>query len=167
MEEEEFRRAFREHKDSIYAFTYRLTGSSAAADDLTQDCFLELFLKPERFDPERGPLRSFLLGIARNLVLKRCRRENRFQSLEDEGERLRREDLPAETGLAVAKAMQALSPLQREAVVLFEYEGLTLDEIARMTGADVGTVKSRLFRARENLRTDLAPLRTCQRGVSL
>lgn len=165
MEEAAFRRAFREHKDSIYAFTYRLTGSSAAADDLTQDCFLELFLKPERFDPERGSLRSFLLGIARNLALKRWRRENRFQPLEEEGPRLQQHDLPADAGLAVAAAMKSLSPLQREAVVLFEYEGLTLEEIAYVTGADVGTVKSRLFRARENLRADLAPMRGCKRGI--
>jgi RNA polymerase sigma-70 factor (ECF subfamily) len=165
MEEDAFRRAFRDHKDSVYAFTYRLTGSSAAADDLTQDCFLELFLRPERFDPERGPLRGFLLGIARNLALKRWRRENRFQSLDDEGGRLRQEELPADAGLAVAAAMNSLSPLQREAVVLFEYEGLTLEEIAVVTGADVGTVKSRLFRARENLRADLAPLRRCPKGA--
>jgi RNA polymerase sigma-70 factor, ECF subfamily len=165
MDEDAFRRAFREHKDSIYAFTYRLTGSSAAADDLTQDCFLKLFLKPERFDPERGTLRSFLLGIARNLALKRWRVENRFQSMDDEGDRLLQEDLPADAGLAVAAAMKALSPLQREAVVLFEYEGLSLEEIAGVTGTDVGAVKSRLFRARESLRADLAPLQRCRRGV--
>ena len=165
MDEEAFRRAFREHKESIYAFTYRLTGSSAAADDLTQDCFLELFRRPERFDPERGSLRSFLLGIARNLALKRWRRENRFQSLEDEAPRMDTEDLPREAGLAVAAAIQSLSPLQREAVVLFEYEGLTLEEIARLTGADVGTIKSRLSRARENLRTDLASFRRCPKGA--
>jgi RNA polymerase sigma-70 factor (ECF subfamily) len=165
MDEDAFRRAFREHKDSIYAFTYRLTGSGSAADDLTQDCFLELFLKPERFDPERGTLRSFLLGIARNLALKRWRVENRFQSLDDEGDRLGQEDLSADAGLAVAAAMKALSPLQREAVVLFEYEGLSLEEVARVTDTDVGAVKSRLFRARENLRADLAPLQRCRRGV--
>jgi RNA polymerase sigma-70 factor (ECF subfamily) len=48
--------------------------------------------------------------------------------------------------------------LQREAVVLFEYEGFTLDEIAKLVGADVGTVKSRLHRARERLRRVLAPV---------
>jgi RNA polymerase sigma factor (sigma-70 family) len=97
--------------------------------------------------------------------LKRWRVENRFQSLDDEGDQLRQEDLPADAGLAVAAAMKALSPLQREAVVLFEYEGLSLEEVARVTGTDVGAVKSRLFRARENLRADLAPLQRCRRGV--
>jgi RNA polymerase sigma-70 factor (ECF subfamily) len=165
MEEDAFRRAFREHHQSVFAFTYRLTGSKAAADDLTQDCFLALFRKPERFNPERGSLRSFLLGIARNLALKRWRLENRFQSLDKEGERLLQEDLPADAGLAVARAIQALSPLQREAVVLFEYEGMTLEEIAIVTGSDVAAVKSRLYRARENLRANLAPMGRCAKRV--
>jgi RNA polymerase sigma-70 factor, ECF subfamily len=165
MDEEAFRRAFQEHKDAVYAFVFRLTGSTTAAEDLTQDCFLELFRKPQRFDPVRGSLRSFLLGIARNLALKRWRRQYRFQSIEDEGPALRTEDVPLDAGLAVAAAMNALSPLQREAIVLFEYEGLTLEEIGSVTGTEAGVVKSRLYRARENLRESLAPLRRCQRGI--
>jgi RNA polymerase sigma-70 factor (ECF subfamily) len=164
MDEQGFRRAFREHKDSIYAFAYRMTGSAAAADDLTQDCFLELFRRPERFDPERGSLRNFLFGVARNLTLKRWRGENRFRSLEDEAPQQWTEEFPLDAGLAVATAMKLLPPLQREAVVLFEYEGLTLEETAAVTGTDIGTVKSRLYRARENLRQSLAPLRQCNRG---
>jgi RNA polymerase sigma-70 factor (ECF subfamily) len=60
----------------------------------------------------------------------------------------------------VAAAVQSLAPLQREAVVLFEYEGFTLEEIAAVVGAEVGTVKSRLHRAREKLRRRLAPVRS-------
>lgn len=63
------------------------------------------------------------------------------------------------TAERIGAAVQSLPPLQREAVVLFEYEGFTLEEIARMVDADVGTVKSRLHRARERLRRALAPLR--------
>ena len=62
----------------------------------------------------------------------------------------------------VGRAVRALRPLQREVVILAEYEGLTLAEIARAVDADVGTVKSRLHRARENLRRMLAPLRSQQ-----
>jgi RNA polymerase sigma-70 factor (ECF subfamily) len=164
MDEEAFRRAFREHKDSVYGFAFRLSGSRAAADDVTQECFLELFRNPARFDPERGTLRNFLFGVARNLALKRWRRENRFQSIEGAGRRLSAGAVPLDAGLAVEAAMKLLSPLQREAVVQFEYEGLTLEEIASVTGAEVGTVKSRLSRARENLRQSLAPLKHCQRG---
>ena len=66
---------------------------------------------------------------------------------------------------ASARAMAVSdTALQQEALVLFEYEGVTLEEIARIVGADVGTVKSRLHRARERLRRDLAPYRSA-RGI--
>lgn len=60
---------------------------------------------------------------------------------------------------AVSTAVSALPLLQQEALILFEYEGATLEEIAQIVGADVGTVKSRLHRARERLRRALAPQR--------
>ena len=59
---------------------------------------------------------------------------------------------------AVAASVQALPPLQREALVLAEYEGLKLSEIAMAVDAEVGAVKARLHRARESLRRSLAPL---------
>ena len=65
-----------------------------------------------------------------------------------------------EAAEAVRRAVQALPPLQREAVVLFEYEALSLVEIAAVCDTDVGTVKSRLHRARERLRKTLAPFLT-------
>jgi RNA polymerase sigma-70 factor (ECF subfamily) len=65
----------------------------------------------------------------------------------------------AELSSMVEQAVGKLPPLQREALVLFEYEGLTLEEIAEITGADVGTIKSRLHRARERLKRMLAPNR--------
>ena len=65
--------------------------------------------------------------------------------------------LDAELSQAVLRAIDDLSPLQREALVLFEYEELTLGEIAVVVGADVGTVKGRLHRARQSLKRQLAP----------
>jgi RNA polymerase sigma-70 factor (ECF subfamily) len=64
-----------------------------------------------------------------------------------------------ETEEIVAGAVRELPPLQREALILAEYEGLSLEEIAQAVEAEVGTVKSRLHRARENLRRMLAPLK--------
>jgi RNA polymerase sigma-70 factor, ECF subfamily len=61
--------------------------------------------------------------------------------------------------MLVNAAIQELPPLQREVVLLFEYEGFTLGEIADIVGTDIGAVKSRLHRAREKLRHTLAPLR--------
>lgn len=60
----------------------------------------------------------------------------------------------------VAQAVQSLLPLQREVLILIEYEGLTLEEAAHTVAAEVGTVKARLHRARNNLRRVLEPLRS-------
>ena len=65
--------------------------------------------------------------------------------------------LDDELALKVREAVSSLPPLQKEALVLFEYEGLALSEIAGVIGTDVGAVKSRLYRAREGLRNILRP----------
>jgi RNA polymerase sigma-70 factor (ECF subfamily) len=157
--------AFAEHKDAVYRFAWRMSSSPAAADDITQEVFLAL-LREDRFDTARGSLRAFLLGIARNLVRKRWRDEQRWDELDEE----RFVAAPVEIDRTdvseiVGRAVRSLPPLQREAVILAEYEELTLAEIARAVGADVGTVKSRLHRGRENLRKMLAPLRMTAHGT--
>ena len=163
MTDAQFQAAFDEHKDAVYRFAWRMSGSPAAAEDITQDAFVGLLRNPDRFDPGRGTLRAFLLGIARNLVLKRWRTEHRFEPLDEEAMVAEPIDLErGEVGDIVGRAVRALLPLQREVVILIEYEGLTLAEVARAVDADVGTVKSRLHRARENLRRTLAPLRSGQ-----
>jgi RNA polymerase sigma factor (sigma-70 family) len=159
----EFLAAFDQHKDAVYRFAWRMSGSAAAAEDITQDVFVALLRRPSQFDPARGTLRAFLLGIARNLALKRWRTEHRFEPLDDEAIVAAPIDLErGELGDIVGRAVRALRPLQREVVILVEYEGLTLAEVARAVDADVGTIKSRLHRARENLRRTLTPLRSRQ-----
>lgn len=177
MTDSEFQAAFDEHKDAIYRFAWRMSGPAAAAD-ITQDVFVSLLRYPNRFDPARGTMRAFLLGIARNLALKHWRQEHRFEPLDDAAQTRAAQTREApqtrsfvaepvdlergEIGEIVGRAVQALRPLQREVVILAEYEDLTLAEIAQAVDADVGTVKSRLHRARENLRRTLAPLRSRQ-----
>jgi RNA polymerase sigma-70 factor (ECF subfamily) len=159
----EFQTVFAEHKDAVFRFAWRMCASRAAAEDITQDVFLALLRNPERFDPSRATLRTFLLGVARNLARKRWRTEHRFEALDTEAIAPADVDLESgDLGSIVGRAVRALPPLQREAVILCEYEDLTLAEIARAVDADVGTVKSRLHRARENLRLMLAPLQNQQ-----
>ena len=141
-----------------------MTGSVEAAEDITQDCFLALLRGQERYDASRGELRSFLLGIARNIVSRRWRNESRWETLDDDQFCAAPIDPGTfQTAELVAKAVQSLPPLQREVLVLAEYEEMKLEDIARAAGAELSTVKGRLFRARENLRRILAPLRktTC------
>jgi RNA polymerase sigma-70 factor (ECF subfamily) len=153
------------HRQPIFRFAYRLLGEVDIAEDVTHDCFLSLIRKPENFRPERASLRTYLFAAARNLALKHFRstgRETRLDEMTEEPEfsprhqplrKLLDEELAAE----VRRAVFSLAPLQREALVLFEYEGLSLNEIAEITGADVGAVKGRLFRARERLKSILRP----------
>lgn len=155
---------YERHRDAIFRFSYRLSGSVEKAEDITHDCFLSLIKKHENFDPGRAQLRTYLISAARNLWLKQLRdfgresaidevAEDRFISAETEPlNRL----LDDELSLRVQKAVASLPPMQKEALVLFEYEGLSLNEIARIIGTDVGAVKSRLYRAREHLRGSLS-----------
>jgi RNA polymerase sigma-70 factor, ECF subfamily len=154
----DFRDAFQAHKEVVYRFAYRMTGSPAAAEDVVQDCFGALWKNPDSYDSRRGALRAYLLGIARKLILKRWRRERFHESIEEESFVSLPVDFVAiERAQAVAAAVGMLPPLQREAVVLAEYEEMPLEEIAGVTGADLAAVKSRLHRARQNLRKMLAP----------
>ena len=154
--------AFDNYGRSVYRFVCRLTRREDIAQDVVQETFLAMVRFPERFDAARGAMKPFLFAIARNLVLKHYRDYRNEEQLDDE------ETSPAavdprrdlELGTAVANAIADLSPLQQEAVILFEYEGMTLEEVAHIVAADVGTIKARLRRARERLRRTLAPYRT-------
>jgi len=156
MNDSELRQAFEQHKDAVYRFAWRMTASPEAAEDIAQEVFLSLVRRPDSFDPARGSLRAFLLGAARNQARKRFREEQRWDVLEDDDFAFE----PAtyvDVAAAVGAAVQALPPLQREALILAEYEDLSLEEIAGAVEAEIGTVKARLHRARENLRKALEP----------
>ena len=161
-----FNAAFDEHKDAVYRFAWRMSSSPSVAEDITQDVFLVL-LRDERFDPARGSLRAFLLGIARNLLLKRWRDEQRWDELDEDRFVTAPLDIEqTEIGEIVGRAVRSLPPLQREVVILAEYDELPLAEIAELVEAGIGTVKSRLHRGRENLRRMLAPLRVTADGTN-
>ena len=153
--------AFDQFSQAVYSFVYRLTQREDVAEDVTQETFLALVRAPERFDPARGSMKTYLLSIARNLALKQYRGRHGEEQLEDEDAAVAvidpRDGL--EIGSAVAAAVAALPALQQEALVLFEYQGVTLEELAAIVGAEVGTVKSRLHRARTRMRRALAPYR--------
>jgi RNA polymerase sigma-70 factor (ECF subfamily) len=158
-DETSFVALYRRHRTPLFRFAWRLTGSTCTAEDVTQECFLAL-LKGAPFHAEQGSIRGYLFGITRNLAFQRARlsqRESEEEDREAAPEQLE-ELLAAERSEAVARAVGALPPLQREALILFEYEELSLEEIAEATGVEVGAVKARLHRARERLRQRLSPL---------
>ena len=158
-----FQILYERYRDPIFRFGYRLLGSAEAAEDVAHDCFLSLIKEPGRFDSTRASLRTYLYAAARNLAAKRYNsfaRETNIEELPNEPqvadhhEPIRRV-LDNELAGEVERAIASLPPLQREALILFEYEDLSLAEIAAVVGVDSGAVKARLFRARETLRVRL------------
>jgi len=159
MTDTEFRDAYRAHKDVLYRFVRRMTNSAEIAEDIVHDAFLTVWRSTSTFDSARGTLRSYLLGVTRNLALQWLRRDRPHEALEEDASIAGPIDLTGvERAEIVARAVAALPALQREALILAEYEELPLEEIARATNAELAAVKSRLHRARENLRRGLAPL---------
>ena len=154
---------YERYRNPIYRFSYRLVGSVEVAEDITHDCFLSLIRKTGNFRPSLGSLRTYLYAAARNLAMKHFRNSGRETGIDDLVEHPpapRREEplrrvLDAELVARVKQAVADLPPLQREALVLFEYEGLPMSEIAIIVGSDIGAVKGRLHRAREGLRYSL------------
>jgi RNA polymerase sigma-70 factor (ECF subfamily) len=158
-----FQTLYERYRNPIFRFAYRLLGSVATAEDVTHDCFLSLIKEPGRFDSAKASLRTYMYAATRNLAAKRYNsfaRETDLEGLNEEPLAADRHEpirqvLDDELAGEVDRAIASVPPLQREALVLFEYEDLSLAEIAQVVGADSGAVKARLFRARETLRVRL------------
>jgi RNA polymerase sigma-70 factor, ECF subfamily len=161
-DEEAFAEIYRRMQQSIYRFALHMSGSTAVAEDVTQEVFLALMKKPTAFDPARGSLAAFLIGIARKHLLRhfeRTRPELRLAAESGEGPSATPEPLiehadafgdlsRAETIESVRRAILALPPRYREAVVLCDLEEMDYSEAAAAAGCAIGTVRSRLHRGR-------------------
>jgi RNA polymerase sigma-70 factor, ECF subfamily len=160
--ESDFRSLYGQYRDPLFRFGYRLTGSVEVAEDLVHDCFVGLFRGG--YDEGLGSIRTYLYSSLRNLCRKHYRDSGR-EVLTDESDGSATTEGPLEilisheTAAAVQSAVGALPLLQREALLLFEYEELGLAEIATVVNADVAAVKSRLHRARVTLRKLLPALK--------
>jgi len=148
-----FRELFDRYKNPIYGFVRRRVGDAARAEDITQDIFLALVQRRNGYEV-RSSFRTYLYRIAMNRVASEHRRDNPAQKTEPE---------PAASGNPavvhqVREALGQLDPEQREVVMLREYQGLSYQEIAQVLNVPVGTVRSRLFRAKLALKEMLAPV---------
>jgi RNA polymerase sigma-70 factor, ECF subfamily len=161
---------YRHRHQAIYRFAYQMSGSVTLAEDVTQEVFLFLLRDAQVFDPSRGSLSSFLLGVTRNYVLRRFRGERLLTSLSSESEvevfddqandSSPLDDLTrAESIDSVRKAVLSLPEKYREVVVLCELQEMSYGEAAEILGCAIGTVRSRLHRARALLLNKLRPVR--------
>jgi RNA polymerase sigma factor (sigma-70 family) len=143
-DETAFTLLYQRHRDPVFRFTYRLLQSRELAEEITHDCFLSLIKEPKRFKPDdrRASLRTYLCAAARNLAFKRLRRRGTEAVIDEVSESLRSpvsqeplgQLLGAEIYEAVRKAISALPPLQREALILFECQPPTTKLLRNYSG---------------------------------
>jgi RNA polymerase sigma-70 factor (ECF subfamily) len=152
-----------EHATRTYRLAYRLTGNPHDAEDLTQETFVRVFRSLDAYRPQC--LDAWIHRITVNLFLDAARRRSRihFDALGDEAGRLSDPTAGPEQEFEfknfdydVQQALASLPPDFRVAVVLSDIEGYSYEEIAVIVGAKVGTVGSRIYRARAHLRRELA-----------
>ncbi|MCX6080140.1 MAG: sigma-70 family RNA polymerase sigma factor [Chloroflexi bacterium] len=144
----------------VYAVTLRILHDPMLAEEVTQDTFLKLWGRARQFLAERGALISWLLTIARRTSLDRLRLENRRLTLSTgtDPDDLWQNLIEPDTGSDESRwrslhfAVTALSPDQRQVIELAYYQGLSQSEIAETLGWPLGTVKTRLRTAMEQLR---------------
>ena len=153
-----------QHSPRVYRLAYRLTGNPHDAEDLTHDVFIRVFRSLNSYTP--GTFEGWLHRITTNVFLDKMRRKQRirFDALPEDaaGRMASREPGPEQTyhdthfDDDVQRALDALPPDFRAAVVLCDIEGLSYEEIATTLGIKLGTVRSRIHRGRALLREALA-----------
>ncbi len=157
-----FAALFTRYERRIYSFVYRMMGNADDAYDLTQDTFLKAYRALDKTDEDLN-VNAWLHRIASNACMDVLRRRQRIRWLpwegaKHEGPSSREEDDPEraligdETQRAVQRVLDAMSPRNRQAMILREYEGLSCEDIGEIMGVSRSAVKSILFRGREEFR---------------
>lgn len=163
-----FTRLYAKYRDRVYGFSYRMLGIQSAAEDTVHEVFLVIIQHPEKYQPERGSMLTFLCAVARNNILNQFRRRSYAaeDNFDDAGLELIEDEFQAdplsslleqELTVKIEGCIALLPPLQREVIILRRFQELSYQEISIITGAEVNVVKARLHRARQSLAKKLAP----------
>lgn len=177
-EEEAFVTLYRRWKGPIFRFALHMSGSSSIAEDVTQEVFMTLIRDDSRFDPMLGTVSGYLYGIARNQVRRRYERERLLVPLAEPGGSGANTDAAVsrngshpggivapidlarqETIATVREAVLSLPVHYREPVVLCDLQEMSYEKAAEVLGCAIGTVRSRLHRARALLAAKLNEFR--------
>ncbi len=162
--------AYRRHAGATFGLAKRLLNDHARAEEIVQEVFVRLWNEPNRYDPERGTLRSFLLAhthgrsvdMIRSDVSRRTREEKEAREQADGGYDVAREVWDMALAGHVREAMETLHEGEREAIELAYFGGLTYKEVAERLDEPEGTVKSRIRSGLKRLRGELV-----QAGVAV
>jgi len=177
-DESAFVALYRRRQAGVYRFALRMSGSETIAEDVTQEVFMTLMRGDSRYDPSRGSFSAYLFGVARNQVLRRLEKD-RFLSpiydVDEDPDSSTPESLTAfadpltcltrkEVIASVRQAVLALPAHYREVVVLCDLQEMSYADASAALGCAVGTVRSRLHRARALLVEKLRAHRTAEVG---
>jgi RNA polymerase sigma-70 factor, ECF subfamily len=155
---------YRRHGGAAFALARRLLNDRELAEEILQEVFLRLWNTPERFDPERGSLRSFLLAqihgrsvdLLRSETSRRRREERDARESTNFGDDIERQVIDLTVSEKVKEVVAGLPPDERQAIELAYFGGHTYRQVAVMLETPEGTVKSRIRSGLRRLRTDLA-----------
>jgi RNA polymerase sigma-70 factor (ECF subfamily) len=159
-DEHAFVMLYRRHQGAVFRFALHMSGNRETAEEVTQEVFLALISSGFGYASRQGPLQSYLIGIARNKVRRQLARDQRFQ---DNTEGVESQLAAQSSGddehemelAALQAAVLSLPPNYREVVVLCDLEEMDYSDVAEQLGCALGTVRSRLHRARAILGSKL------------
>lgn len=157
-DEEAFVILYQRHQGPVFRFALHMSGSRETAEEVTQDVFLALVSGLQRYSRERGALEGYLIGMARNYVRRYMNAPpaNSLHAAEQQADALHEEEL-----VSLRAAILKLPPTYREVVVLCDMEGLDYAQAAAQLGCAIGTIRSRLHRARAILAAKLRRRERC------
>ncbi|HLY81450.1 MAG TPA: sigma-70 family RNA polymerase sigma factor [Acidimicrobiales bacterium] len=156
--------AYRRHAGALYGLARQVLGDPAIAEEVVQEVFLRLWNEPERFDPERGSLRSFLLAQSHGRAVdmlradtsRRRREEREARETAEGGYDIEHEVWDVAVAERVKEAVSVLPEDERKAIQLAYFGGRTYREVALALGAPEGTVKSRIRTGLRRMRAELS-----------
>lgn len=168
-DEHAFTAIYRRHQSRVFRFALQMSGKPDLAEDVTQEVFMMLMRGKSRYDPDKGSLASFLYGVARRILMRALERERQYSTGLDEtdsdppssGDDVLGDLTRTETLEALRQGILSLPPLYREVVVLCELHELDYAGAAEVLKCPVGTVRSRLHRARALLTWKLRTVDRC------
>ena len=155
------------HGGAAYSLAHRIVGEAGMAEDVTQEAFLSMWRSTARYDPARGSVRAWALGVVRNRAIDALRRSARpapkldsddeaLLESQPAGERTDAEAIRRETARRLRQVLGLLPRDQSQVIELAYFGGFSHSEIAELLGAPIGTVKGRMRLGLEKIRATLA-----------